>query len=346
MNYYLKCTKCGKVYERNYNMQICDKCDGILEVVYNEKVPYIEHANSFWDFKPILPYGKYREFEVGLTKVIPGKENRLYLKLETENPTHSFKDRGSIIEIAKAEEYGFDEVVCASTGNMAYSIAYYAKAYGIKSKIFVSKNITKDKIEYIRKTHDADITKINGDFTEAQKHAERYAKLKNVFLAGDYCYRKEGQKTIMYEIAKFGFDNVFVPVGNATLLSGILKALEEIKKSKKNIKLPRIIGIEADNCKPLYKAFKTGRLEYEKPKTDADAIAVGYPTFGMQALNLIKKLGGQIITVSDKEMKKEQELFYDSYGLVAELAGVASIAAYKKIKPDGKSLAIISGGNV
>ncbi|MGC8699484.1 MAG: threonine synthase [Candidatus Micrarchaeia archaeon] len=346
MDYYLKCTKCGEVYDRHYEGQTCNKCGGLLEVVYKGNLPRIRKISSFWDFKPILPKGNYREFEVGLTKTIEGKEEGLWLKLETDNPTHSFKDRGSVIEVAKAKEYGFDELVCASTGNMAYSLAYYAKAYNIKAKIFVSKNVSRDKMEYIRKTHDADVTKIDGDFTMAQKHAEHYAKAKNVFLAGDYCYRKEGQKTIMYELINHDPDYIFVPIGNATLLSGVLKALNEIKNSHSLRKLPKVVGVEAEKCSPLYKAMKTGKLRYEEPRTAADAIAVGYPTFGMQAIGLLKRFGGYITTVGDAEMEREQELFYEKYGLIAELAGVASIAAYKKIKPKGKSIAIISGGNI
>jgi threonine synthase len=346
MDYYLKCTKCGEVYNRHYDGQTCGKCGGLLEVVYKGKLPKIAGAYSFWDFKPILPKGIYKEFEVGLTKTIKGKEEGLYLKLEIENPTHSFKDRGSVIEVAKAHEYGYDEIVCASTGNMAYSLAYYAKAYGIKAKIFVSKNVSKDKMEYIRKTHDANVTKVDGDFSLAQKHAEKYAKRRNVFLTGDYCYRKEGQKTIAYELNWHKFDNIIVPVGNATLISGILKAIVEMKASGSIKKVPKVIGVESESCKPLYDAFKSGKLKYEKPNTIADAIAVGYPTFGMQAIELLKKLGGYMVTVSDKEMESEQNLFYQDYGLVAELAGVASLAAYKKLKPKGKTVAIISGANV
>lgn len=346
MHYHLRCTKCGEIYDSRYSSQVCEKCNGILEVEYEGKLPKIKKVSSFWDFEPVLPKGNYRHFEVGLTKTVRG--DNVYLKLEIDNPTHSFKDRGSVIEVAKAHEYGYDEVVCASTGNMAYSVAYYAKAYGIKSKIFVSKNVSRDKMEYIRKTHDADITKVDGDFTLAQKHAEEYAKRRNVFLAGDYCYRKEGQKTIAYELNFYNPDNIFVPVGNATLLSGILKAIQEMKTSGMLRKVPKVIGVESDKCKPLYDAFRSrdGKVRYEKPRTKADAIAVGYPTFGDQAIPLLKKFKGYVTTVSDEEMQKEQNLFYERYGLVAELAGVASLVAYKKIKPKGESFAIISGGNV
>jgi threonine synthase len=345
MEYHLKCTKCGEIYDSKYPYQECAKCGGLLEVMYEGKLPKLRKINSFWDFEPILPKGKYKHFEVGLTRTIRISDN-LYLKLEIDNPTHSFKDRGSVVEVAKAYEYGYDEIVCASTGNMAYSLAYYAKTYNIKAKIFVSKNVSKDKMEYIRKTHDADVTKVNGDFTLAQKHAEEYAKRKNAFLTGDYCYRKEGQRTIAYELNEYKPDNIIVPVGNATLISGILKAINEMYSAKMLRKVPKVIGVESSRCKPLYNAFKTGKLVYEKPRTKADAIAVGYPTFGIQAIELLKKFNGSVTIVSDKEMVAEQAFLYKNYGIIAELAGVASLAAYKKLKLKGKSIAIISGGNV
>ncbi len=347
MEYHLKCSNCGNIYDDSYNAQVCEKCGGILEVVYEGRIQKIENLRSFWDLEPVLPGGRYKHLEVGFTKLIPAREKGLHLKLEVENPTHSFKDRGSVIEVAKAKEYGYDELVCASTGNMAYSLAYYAKVYGIKAKIFVSKNVTKDKMEYIRKTHDAEVVKINGDFNEAQRHAEKYAKRRNVFLAGDYCYRKEGQKTIAYELAQFKPDCIIVPVGNATLLSGTIKAVKEMRECRMIDKDPTIIGVEAEKCKPLYDAFAIGKLSYTVPKTAADAIAVGYPTFGPQVLAMAKKSKINMMVVSDKEMAVEQRRLYEDYGLVAELAGVSGIAAYRKLKLKYKNIiAIISGGNI
>lgn len=347
MRYYLKCINCGEVYDSSYGSQICEKCDGILEVIYKGKLQKVQKFNSFWDLEPVLPSGKYRKLEVGSTKLLKARERNLSLKLEIENPTHSFKDRGSVIEVAKAKEYHYNEIVCASTGNMAYSVAYYAKVYGIKAKIFVSRNVSKDKMEYIRKTHDADITKVNGDFNEAQRHAEEYAKRRNVFLAGDYCYRKEGQKTIAYELMQNKPDCIIVPVGNATLLSGTLKAIDEMTKLGMINKAPEVVGVQAEKCKPLYDAFMKGKIHYHKPNTLADAIAVGYPTFGPQALAMIRKMKGIITAVSDKEMLTEQKRFYSDYGLVAELAGVASVAAYRKLNLKYRNVvAIISGGNV
>lgn len=308
---------------------------------------------NFWSYTSVLPKSKYRHFDVGGTKLaVDARHEGFYLKMEINNPTRSFKDRGSVIEIAKAAEYGYKEVVCASTGNMAYSVSYYAKLYGMKAKIFISDNASKDKIKDIRSVGDAIITKVNGDFNEAQDRAIRYSKSRKAFLAGDYGYRKEGQKIIAYEIiaAMPSVKTIIVPVGNATLLSGVFKAMEEMKRINMISKPPLVIGVEAAGCNPLEEAVKSREgVRYRKPRTAADAIAVGYPTFGGQALEYIDKYNGMVISVSDKEMKTEQKELYDSMGIIAELAAVAGIAAYKKLRKrigEGPVVSILSGANV
>ena len=279
------------------------------------------------------------------------EDKKLMYKLETENPTHSFKDRGSVIEVAKAKEFGFDEVACASTGNMAYSVAYYSKLYGIKSRIFVSREANRDKIEEIRSTHDAVITKGDWDFTGAQKEALKYSAKTGAFITGDYCYRKEGQKTIAYEIISSARDtsNIIVPVGNATLLSGTLKALQEMEAAGSIKRQPKVIAVQSARCSPFSKAFNLGRkVSYLTPSTSADAIAVGYPTFGDMAAEQLRLNGGMAISVSEASMAKAQRRMKEYYGITIELASAATIAAYDSLKAHlrGRSVAIISGGNV
>jgi threonine synthase len=279
------------------------------------------------------------------------EDERLLYKLETENPTHSFKDRGSVIEVAKAKEYGFDEVSCASTGNMAYSVAYYSKLYGLRSRIFVSNDANKDKIEEIRSTHDAVITRVKGDFTEAQKDALKYSEKTGAFITGDYCYRKEGQKTIAYEIISSLDDasNIIVPVGNATLLSGTLKALHEMEAAGSIRRQPKVIAVQSDRCDPFSKAFNSkSKVKYAAPSTSADAIAVGYPTFGDMAAVQLRLNGGMAVSVSEASMREAQKRMMKEYGITIELASAATIAAYKSLKGrlSGKSIAVISGGNV
>lgn len=352
MKYRLVCTTCKTKYDSSYPKQICNKCiNGILEVVY-DKLNQPKKIKKFWDLESILPDSDYKHYFLGWTPIIKSvKTYNLLLKLEFNNPTHSFKDRGSVVEISKAVDYGYKEVVCASTGNMAYSIAYYAKLRGIKAHIFISKGANREKIMDIQKTHDAKITKIDGDFTAAQEEALQYSKDKDVFLTGDYCYRKEGQKTMSYEIiAQIGnVSKAIIPIGNGTLFSGMAKGFIEMRKMKIIRKIPSLIGVEAKGCAPIVKAVNNGKaIRYVKPKTEADAIAVGMPTFGYQTLDAIKKTKGNVIAVSDKELVLEQKKFMFDYGLIVELGGIASLTAYKKLgyKNNVKTVAIISGSNI
>lgn len=348
MDYGLRCRSCKEPFTMYFRKQLCDSCGGILEVEYKSRPAIKELRKDFWSYEPLLPKGEYKHYKLGDTTLLQSVEEGLFLKLESENPTKSFKDRGSVVELAKALEYGYDEVVCASTGNMAYSVAYYAKLAGIRSTIFVSRNANWLKIRNIRETRDAKLFRIDGDFTEAQRRAISYAKRKEAFLVGDYGYRKEGQKTLIYELlAEFpDVENVLIPVGNATLYSASYKGLTELQKYALSGAHPRLIAVQASLTDPLRVAYEAGRrVRYQKPRTDAGAIAVGYPTYGDEAIEGVKATKAMVVDVTDKEMEEERKAFYREYGLQVEMAGVASVAAFRKVPLEGKSVAVISGAN-
>lgn len=353
MEYKLICLGCGNSYRSSYPYQTCRICDSNLDVVYTED-PHFKKSEtfSFWNYEHMLPRAKYKHYAIGGTKLIRSEDHdSLYVKLETENPTGSFKDRGSVVEISKAKEYGYEEITCASTGNMAYSLSYYADVENMKAVVFIGGHANKDKLRNIREVGDATIIRVNGDFNKALGLAYRYSRKKSVFLSGDYCYRKEGQRTVAFELMEQlpKATHLIVPVGNATLLSGIFKGLVELRLAGRIRRLPKIIAVQAEGCSPLAKAFSRDRnVEYERPKTDADAIAVGYPTYGNEALDAVNNTGGSVVTVTEKEMRAEKERFYKTYGLIAELGGIASLAAARKFRfgKDDKAVAIISGRNV
>jgi threonine synthase len=194
MNYELVCPLCGtKAEDRAFR---CRKCNSILEVRYdystlnlskNFKKQKINHK-KYIAFFPVN--GKLFSLGEGGTplKKIKHEDHTLFLKLETENPTKSFKDRGSTVDITKALELGFDSVCCASTGNMGLSVATYAKKAGLKCTIFISSDANREKKGKIRKAG-ATLRNVKGRFNTALLFAEKFAKENNTFLCGDYHYR-------------------------------------------------------------------------------------------------------------------------------------------------------------
>jgi threonine synthase len=277
----------------------------------------------------------------------------LFLKLETGNPTKTFKDRGSAVEISKALQLGKERVCCASTGNMGLSVAHYAKKAGIKCTIFISSGANPKKISKIR-AQGARIVMVKGDFNRALNSAERFARKTGAFVCGDYHFRKEGQKTVGYEIMEqldHEPDFIFMPVGNATLFSGIYKGLREFKRLRLIKRVPKLVAVQSERCDPLVRAFiDRKKIGYIKPSTEADAIAVGYPTFGFEALAAIKSTRGFAIGVGEKEIE-DAVMELERFGVYSELGGGTGFAGFLKsyesnrIKLKGKRVVVVVTGN-
>ncbi len=364
MYYRLVCTHCNLQMNDLASFR-CRRCGSVLEIDYDygglslprnfrrERI-----ANS--KYSPFLPV---ESLSAGLGEGgTPLVAKRLewveradvLFKLETKNPTNSFKDRGSAVEITKAMEFGFGSVVCASTGNMGMSVARYAQKAGIKATIFISRGGNPKKIMKIRK-YGAKVIEVKKDFNEALRDAEKFASSEGIFLCGDYHYRKEGQKTVIYEIIeqlKYRVpDFIFAPVGNATLISAIYKGLREFRDFLFIEKLPKLVAVQSSGCDPLVKAYNRGeKIGYVKPSTIADAIAVGYPTFGLEGVDALRSTKGRAVRVSDKEIIKSMKEL-ESIGIYTETGGAAAFAGFRSLYSDykksfrGKTVAVLATGN-
>ncbi len=335
MNYTIACTKCGA--ENTESAFRCSKCSSILEVVfdYSVKPKLNPQASGISKYSDFLPVKKPFALEEGRTplKKIKSSNQEFFIKLETRNPTGTFKDRGSAVEIAKALELGVDSVVCASTGNMGFSLAHYARKAGIRCTIFISGGANKNKINKI-KNEDATVKTVNGDFNTALKQAERFASKTGAFVCGDYHYRKEGQKTVAFEVMerlrRHEPEYIFIPVGNATLFSGMYKGIAEFKRFGMAKRIPKLIAVQSEKCDPLVAAYtEKKRITYVRPKTEADAIAVGYPTFGNEALEALRKTKGHAIAVTETEIK-DAVVALEKHGIYAELGGGTGYAGFLK----------------
>lgn len=363
MRYALRCTRCGAA-TRDYSSFRCHVCHAILEIEYFYKTfrlpkGFRDAPISNAKYTPFFPVASLTAtLGEGGTQLARhkrlGGDSELYLKIETTNPTNTFKDRGSAVEITKAMELNFSHVCCASTGNMGYSVAYYARKQDIHATIFISKNADPQKIKKIESQR-ATLIEVNGDFNKALKEAELFAVRKKVLVCGDYHYRKEGQKSIGFEIIeqlRYNVpDFIFVPVGNATLISAVYKGMREFKRLGLIKRIPKLVAVQSEGCDPAVRAFNEKKeIKYMVPNTIADAMAVGYPTFGFECMRALRETSGKAIAVSDNEIKAAvRELGKD--GVQSETGGAAAYAGFVKMRSkygkmlSGKKIVVVVSGN-
>jgi threonine synthase len=280
------------------------------------------------------------------------KNKEVWFKFEGMNPTGSFKDRGTTVEVSKAVELGMKEVCCASTGNMGASVAAYCAKAGVKCKIFLPENVIVSdlKIKQI-KAYGAEIVKVKGEYSKTAKECELYARKSGSYLMGDYPYRGEGEKSVGFEIAdQMNWkvpDYVVCPMGNGTLIYAIWDSFNDLKKVKLIDKLPKMIGIQADGCSPIVDAFKKEKKKVEpidNPRTIATAIECGDPLDGQKALKALKDSKGLVDKVSDKEILKTLKLVSSKEGLYVEPSGAVSLTGLLKLnRLKGTIVCVLTG---
>src|SRR5690554_2623612 len=198
--YTLSCIMCGKENDERETSTYCTNCGGVLTVDYNTVAKNIQYP-----LKKILPDPLKQHYTPlkRLTRLSEKYGAKIYAKLEYEHPTGCFKDRGSYIEVQKAMELGADAICVASTGNMAASVAAYACYFDIPCFVFVPEKTPEVKLAQAT-IYDATIIKIKGDFMACEKLCREFAKSENYYLAGDYVFRQEGQKSFSYEMYEQG----------------------------------------------------------------------------------------------------------------------------------------------
>ncbi|MCX9030151.1 MAG: threonine synthase [Candidatus Methanoperedens sp.] len=308
---------------------------------------------KYWAFMPVKDLSKCISMGEGGTPLLENKRlsktGRLFIKYEAANPTGSFKDRGSALEITKAIEFKKKKVALASTGNMGASMAAYAAFAGIECKVFIPDIVGKEKITQI-KAYGAQTIPVAGDYSVAMKRAEEFVMSNSdSFLTGDYPWRSEGTKTIGFEIADQLYwhvpDHIVVPVGNGTLIWSIYEAFRELTLVGITDKIPRITGVQVENCAPVANAWENKVKEIipvRNPKTIATAIACGDPIDGLAALRAIRDSGGFAIKITDNEVLLARNLLSRN-GIFVEPSGAVSYAGYLKNKLEGTVVCIATG---
>ncbi len=312
---------------------------------YFRKAP--PYASKYLPFMPIKDYANFVSLQEGATPLIQSKSLGkklgvdLWFKLEPQNPTGSFKDRGSAVDLSVARELGAKAIAVASTGNMAASCSCYAASAQIPCFVFVPEGTPPSKLSQVI-AFGGYIVQVKGSYNDAALLAQRVAEELGFYLAGDYAYRVEGAKTAAFEIIDQLFfqppDAVICPMGCGTNMAAYWKGFSEYQALGFIDRLPRLIGVQANGASSIVQSFQRGSRKIEALKsidTIASGIAVTNPLDGAKALAAIYDSSGYAIAVSDKEMLEAQYALSKEEGHFVEVSSAASIAALIKFARDG-----------
>ncbi len=358
----LKCRECGRLYpsEARY---VCEFCFGPLEVAYNydaigaavSRETFLSRPANMWRYRELLPIeGEVTVGgDVGYTPLL--KSDRLakrlgvrevWVKNDTVNyPTLSFKDRVVSVAISRALELGFSVVGCASTGNLANSVAANAAAAGLKSFVFIPSDLEPGKIVGSL-VYGANVIPIEGAYDKVNRLCSEVADKYNWGLVNINLrpYYAEGSKTMGFEIAEqLGWklpDAVVVPMAGGSLICKIDKAFQEFRKLGIVEDTPcQIHGAQAENCSPIVTAMKedTDLIKpVEHPNTIVKSLAIGNPADGFYACQTMKRTGGYGENPTDEETVEGIKMLAECAGVFAETAGGVTVASAKRLIETGK----------
>jgi threonine synthase len=268
----------------------------------------------------------------------------VWVKNDTLNPTNSFKDRVASVALSKALEFGFKTAACASTGNLANSVAAHAARAGLQSYVFVPSNLERAKI-VTTAVYGGNLVAIDGNYDDVNRLCAELAgtypwAFVNVNVRPFYA---EGSKTLAYETAEqLGWetpDHVVVPVASGSLLTKIRKGFDELYKVGLLDEEPavRVSGAQATGCSPVATAWidESDTIRPVKPDTIAKSLAIGNPADGYFALDAVRQTGGGFAAVTDDEVVEGIRLLARTEGIFAETAGGVTIATLKKLAEEG-----------
>jgi len=355
----LSCRECGEQYplEASY---VCEVCFGPLEVSYDLSGLEAEETRrkiqagpaSIWRYGDFLPFDKPPRSALGAGMTPLLRADRLaaelglgevWVKNDAANPTHSFKDRVVTVALAKAQELGFQVVACASTGNLANSVAAHAAAAGLESYVFVPSDLEEQKI-LATGVYGTKLVAVRGSYDDVNRlctelSADREWAFVNVNLRPYYA---EGSKTLAFEIAEqLSFqvpDRVVVPVASGSLFTKIARGFDEWHEvGLLDRGAPTMNGAQAEGCSPVAQAFDDGHdvCRPVRPKTIAKSLAIGNPADGPYALDLARRSGGSVDSVTDDEVREGISLLARTTGVFTETAGGVTTAVLRKLAERG-----------
>ncbi len=358
----LKCRECAKEYPKEA-LHVCEYCFGPLEVSYDYDAigkvlsrEVIEAREpNMWRYKELLPLEGPPTVgeQVGFTPLIRAKNlekvlgvKELYIKNDAVNfPTLSFKDRVVSVAMSKAKELGFKVVACASTGNLANSVAANASACGMENYVFIPYDLERTKILGTL-VYGSKVVGIKGTYDEVNRLcseiAGRYGwAFVNINIRPYYA---EGSKAFGYEIAEqLGWKlpkHIIVPMAGGSLITKIWKAFNEFHKlglvdGEVDTK---VYGAQAAGCAPIVNAIKEGSdlIKPVRPDTIAKSLAIGNPADGFYSIKTMKDSGGYGEVATDEEIIDAMKLLAETEGVFTETAGGVTLGSAIKLLDTGK----------
>ncbi|PPK69078.1 threonine synthase [Actinokineospora auranticolor] len=368
----LSCRECGHRIPLAAEFA-CAECFGPLEVAYEfgtiTRADIEAGPKSIWRYRNLLPVpadvDSYPNTDPGLTRLVKADRlaaalgvRSLWVKDDTGNPTHSFKDRVVAVALAAARQLGFTVLACPSTGNLANAVAAAAARAGWESVVLIPSSLERAKI-LTTAVYDGALIAVDGNYDDVNRLATELAAehedwaFVNVNVRPYYA---EGSKTLGYEVAEqLGWrlpGQVVVPVASGSQLTKVDKAFRELGELGLVEPTPyRVFGAQATGCSPVAAAFKSGEdvIRPVKPDTIARSLAIGAPADGPYVLDSVRRTNGAVEDVTDAEVVEGIRLLARTEGIFAETAGGVTVATAKKLietgqlDPDAETVLLITG---
>jgi threonine synthase len=361
----LVCRNCGAEYPLG-PQHACFECFGPLEIGYDkDALARVTHEDiaagphSIWRYAGLLPVGQNPDTRVdsgtGMTPLIRadrladelGFTAPLWIKDDSANPTHSFKDRVVSVAITGARELGFERIACASTGNLANSVAAHAARIGMPSIVFIPSDLEQAKIVQTA-VYGTTLVGIEGSYDDVNRLCSELSETDEFENTGFVNvnvrpYYAEGSKTLGYEVAEqLGWrlpEQYVAPMASGSMLTKINKAFKELVAAGLVPEAQwRVFGAQSAGCSPIATAFEQGVdvVTPVKPTGIAKSLNIGNPADGPYALDAVRSSGGAMAYVDDDEIRDGIRLLARTTGVFAETAGGVTVAVLKKLAKTGQ----------
>jgi threonine synthase len=343
-------------------VHVCEQCFAPLEVGYDlDRMRQVTRKSieagphSIWRYAGLLPAGQDLATRVDLgTGMTPlrkannlgkalGMDN-LWVKDDSANPTHSFKDRVVSVALSAARAFGYTTVSCASTGNLANSVAAHATQAGLRAVVFIPNDLEQGKVVQTA-VYGQTLVAVEGNYDDVNRLCSEIAENEEWAFVNVNVrpYYAEGSKTLGYEVAEqLGWrlpQQVIIPMASGSLLTKVDKAFRELVTLDLVEASPvKVYGAQATGCSPIATAYENGweTVKPVKPDTIARSLAIGNPADGPYALDAVRRSGGAMGHVSDAQVVEGIRLLASTEGLFAETAGGVTVATLRQLLERGQ----------